>query len=415
MALRLGWGQTKGFLMSVGGFHPTFRPPTELKVPNLARLTLNILSGNPRLVLTCYFAVTSNTVQFGARLDLRFAVSEFKIVGYLYFDVLFQFSPFRFVANIGAGLEVKMGDTTLFSITLDFELAGPTPWHAQGIASFSILFFTVKVRFDEEWGERNTIEAPTIAVLPKALEAFGLDANWSTELPPNRTQLVALREIKPKLGEVVLQPFGSFKITQTVVPLLQTLELFGTGKPADIKKLEVAEVKIGSLKVNPIYITEAFAPALFKKMADRDKLAAPSYEQMKSGIKVSETDAIVVNGKANRKVEYEVKVSDFDPTPKKSVLVFDMKLLRRMTKGGAVGKSALSKEAAFRRVKQKEATAAVDEEAFVIMNKANHSKVGADKFTKGSYSEAMDALQQLKKENPKANIQVVPAYHFEMA
>jgi hypothetical protein len=104
MALRLNWGSSKGFLMSVGGFHPAFKPPQELNVPNMKRLTLTILSGNPNLVLTSYFAITSNTVQFGAKIDFRFELSEFSVIGYLQFDVLFQFSPFNFICNIAAGL-----------------------------------------------------------------------------------------------------------------------------------------------------------------------------------------------------------------------------------------------------------------------------------------------------------------------
>ena len=57
----------------------------------------------------------------------------------------------------------------------------------------------------------------------------------------------------------------------------------------------------------------------------------------------------------------------------------------------------------------------VQEEAFVIINKSNRQKVGANKFTQGSYSEAVDAVARLKKENPLADIQVAPSYHFEMA
>ncbi len=416
MALRLAWGESKGFLMSIGGFHPTFKPPAELRVPVLRRLTVNILTGNPRLVLTCYFALTSNTVQFGAKLDLLFKVSEFKVVGYLYFDVLFQFSPFRFIANIGAGLEVKMGNTTLFSITLDFELSGPTPWHAKGTASFSILFFTIKVRFDAEWGDKQSIEDPFIAILPQALEAFSLDANWTTELPVNRSAMVTLKEIEAETGKVVLQPFGSFRISQTIVPLLQKLEKFGNNKPADISQVEVKEVRIGTLVVNKEYVTDAFAPAMFKKMEDKDKLSAPSYEQMKSGIRVTETNQIFVNARANRKVEYEVKVSDFDPTPKPAPITFDMSLLRRMTKGGEIGKCALSKEYAFNKIKQKAATVNVGDESFVIVDKANMSKVAHDTFDTGSFTEATDVLQSYLQGHPEAKgkVKVVPAYHLEM-
>lgn len=417
MALRLGWGETKGFLLSVGGFHPQFKPPGELKVPSMKRLTLTILADNPRLILTCYFAVTSNTVQFGAKIDFRFAVSEFKVVGYLYFDALFQFSPFRFIVGVGAGLEVKIGDCTLFGITLDFELAGPTPWNAKGTASFTILFFTIKVHFDEEWGDKNSIEYPKIAVLPKALEALQLDNNWTTELPANRSTLVGTRDVPTETGNIVLQPFGSFKVSQTVVPVAQVLEKFGENIPADIKKIDITQVKIGSSIVSNQYPTEAFAPAMFKKLDNKQKLSAPSYENMKSGVKVTETDEITVLSRANRKVEYEVHVSDFDPTPETPFFTFDKNIFKLMTKGGAIGNSSLSREYANKRAVQKDKAVSVDDEAFVILNKASMDAVAHNGFSAGSYSDATDALNDYVKANPamKGKIKVVPAYHMEMA
>lgn len=416
MALRLGWGETKGFLLSVGGFHPQFTPPANLKVPSMKRLTLTILADNPRLVLTCYFAVTSNTVQFGAKIDFRFAVSEFKVVGYLYFDALFQFSPFRFIVGIGAGLEVKIGDCTLFAITLDFELAGPTPWNAKGTASFSILFFTIKVRFDEEWGEKNSIQYPKIAVLPKAMEALQLDSNWTTELPSNKSTLVSTRDIPSEPGNIVLQPFGSFKVSQTILPIAQVLDKFGDNLPADIKKIDITQVKIGNNVVTGKYPTESFAPAMFKKLDEKQKLKAPSYEEMKSGVKVTETDEITVLSRANRKVEYEVHVSDFDPTPETPLFTFDQSLFKMMIKGGAIGNSALSREYAAKKAVKKDAAVSLNDEAFVMMNKGTMDSVAHNGFSGGSFSDATDALNDYVRANPsmKGKVKIVPAYHMEM-
>ena len=263
MALRLNWGRTKGFLMSVGGFHPSFTPPEELNVPRLRRLSLTIFSGNPNLVLTCYFAVTSNTVQFGARVDLRFEAGAFRVVGFLLFDVLFQFSPFHFEAHIGAGLAVKSGSATLFSIDLDFVLAGPTPWNAKGTASFSILFITIKVRFDITWGEAQQISEPSIAVLPKALEAFNLPANWVAEIPVNRTNLVSLKELKAEGSEIILQSYGALKISQTVVPLDMDINKFGNNVPLDVKHFHINNFSISGQALAKQDVRDAFAPASF--------------------------------------------------------------------------------------------------------------------------------------------------------
>ncbi|MGH8188704.1 MAG: DUF6603 domain-containing protein, partial [Steroidobacteraceae bacterium] len=84
MALRASMAQ-RSFLMSVGGFNPRFTPP--LAMPKLQRITIALASGNnPRLTCEAYFAITSNTVQFGARAELYAAAFGFSIEGEVGFD-----------------------------------------------------------------------------------------------------------------------------------------------------------------------------------------------------------------------------------------------------------------------------------------------------------------------------------------
>lgn len=413
MALRLSWGAQKAFLLSAGGFHPTFRPPQELKVPSLKRLTLTILSGNPNLVLTAYFAVTSNTVQFGARIDFRLEVESFKVLGFMSFDVLFQFSPFRFIAQLQARLEVKMGSTSLLSITLDFTLSGPTPWNARGIASFSILFFTVKVRFNITWGEAEQLIEPSIAVLPKVTEAFTLDANWTTELPSNRYQLVALASTTPQPGKIILQSFGALKVSQTVLPLNLQIQKFGNHKPQDISLADVESFKLGGLPMTTKEVRESFAPATFKTLADTDRLKSPSYTQEKGGVKVADTSGLTVNYARKKEVNYEVKVSDMGTPGQTGTMTLDMAMFGMMTRGGAVGKSALSAE---NRNKKQIASSAVEisEEKYVLVNTSTLAQHGAAEFAGGSLAEATDRMKgELEKSpNLKGKIAVMPAYQL---
>ena len=75
----------------LGGFHPEYEPPP-IALPDLRRLSIQLLTGNnPRLGLETYFAITSNTVQFGARLELYAAASKFNVYGFMSFDVLLRF------------------------------------------------------------------------------------------------------------------------------------------------------------------------------------------------------------------------------------------------------------------------------------------------------------------------------------
>jgi hypothetical protein len=96
MALRIYWGPDANFLLTVGGFHPAYTPPP-MGLPDLRRLGIVIFQGNPNLRAEAYFAVTSNTVQFGAKVELYAGVSVFNVYGFMALDVLIHFDPFRFV------------------------------------------------------------------------------------------------------------------------------------------------------------------------------------------------------------------------------------------------------------------------------------------------------------------------------
>jgi hypothetical protein len=418
MALRLNWGANKGFLLSVGGFHPSFTPPANLNVPSLKRLSLTIFSGNPNLVLSCYFAVTSNTVQFGARIDLRFEVASFSVVGFLLFDVLFQFSPFHFEAHIGAGLAVKCGSSTLFSIDLDFLLSGPAPWNAKGTASFSILFISIKVRFNITWGDAQEISEPTIAVLPKAVEAFELGANWIAEVPQNRSNIVSLKELKPAAGEIILQTFGKLKISQTVLPLHIDINKFGNNVPLDLKQLNVDALDLGGLPLATSEVRDAFAPAAFQKLSDEDKLKANSYSQEISGIQGADDDLAAVYG-INRELAYDCTISDFDPFPNPilNFVPFSLAIFKMLTKGGDIAKCALSQEYKDKAFKKDGGSVAMYDETFVIVNNSTLTQHAADAFSGGSQAEAQSALNTILKADPslKSNISITPAYHLDTA
>ena len=414
MALRLNWGSEKAFLLSVGGFHPSFKPPAALNVPKLKRLTLTILSPNPSLVLTAYFAVTSNTVQFGARIDFKFKAGSFSLVGYLGFDVLFQFSPFKFIANITAGLEVKMGSSTLFSINLDFELSGPTPWNAKGTASFHILFITIKFHFNVTWGDAQQITAPSIAVLPKILEAFNLDANWSSELPANRYNLVTIANIVPQEGHIIFQAFGVVKVSQILMPLKLVIDKFGNNTPSDINMIDISALRLGGIDTELGNEDESFAPAAFKNMSDDDKLKSPSYTKEKGGIKVSDTDTLFVDYARNRDVVYDVKVSDFDPFPQPSTFDFEFDFFKLMIKGGAIGRNALSVQNSQKNFRLNNAAVNIGEEQFVLIDNSTLAQHSADVFAGGTHAQANDAFDAIIKQNPslKGKVSIASAYQL---
>jgi hypothetical protein len=108
MGLLVAFGDDANFVVSVGGFHPRFSPPP-LPFPSPRRVSVSLVNSPiARVRIEGYFAVTSNTVQFGARAELFFGLDEINVQGHLAFDALFQFSPFYFIISISASFSVNV-------------------------------------------------------------------------------------------------------------------------------------------------------------------------------------------------------------------------------------------------------------------------------------------------------------------
>src|SRR5262249_60275126 len=116
-AVRVYWRPDATPLLTVGAFTPAYTPPP-MNLPQLARLAIVLFQGNPSVRAEGYFAITSNTVQFGARLEVSYTLSAFSVNGFLALDVLINFEPFHFVADVAGMIAVKTGGHALFSIQL---------------------------------------------------------------------------------------------------------------------------------------------------------------------------------------------------------------------------------------------------------------------------------------------------------
>ena len=109
-----------------------------------------------------YWAITSNTVQFGAHAELFAKKSKFSVSGHAGYDVLIQFDPFHFIASMSASLQLKAGSKSLFKVSFSGELSGPRPLHVKGKASFEIWWMDFTVSFSTTLvsGEKPPLPAP---------------------------------------------------------------------------------------------------------------------------------------------------------------------------------------------------------------------------------------------------------------
>lgn len=415
MALRLYWGAEANFLLTVGGFHPAYQPPP-MNLPSIRRLTLALLQGdNPRLTLDMYFAVTSNTMQFGARLELYAAAWKFNVNGFLSFDVLFQFNPFYFVADITAMLALRVGSSSIASIKLTLTLEGPTPWKANGTAKFRICwFFTLKIRFNKTFGEARNTSLPDLAVLPLLLAALSTPDNWESELPASKHRLESLKEVAA-LNQLFVHPLGTLKISQKVVPLNLRIDRLGSQRPSDAREFQIRDIELANIPiVNPGPAQEAFAPAQYFDMNDEEKLASPSFKNFDSGVRIGEPDKLHTAYAAAREVQYELKYIDSQRdrrlVPQQGLFEIDPVVFNTWTLQGAIAKSELSFARKRKSSLAPEAVAVV-QEPFAIVNTVDLTLFDETSLL-GSARAALARVNALIATNPalKGSLQVIPAF-----
>ena len=297
VAMRIYWaGSTKGFILSAGGFHPQYKPESGFNLPEMKRMGMKLDYDILKMSLEAYFAITSNTVQFGTDLQMKIGWDKFGISGYAGFNALFQFHPFKFVVDMSAGLAVKVGSCTICSISLYFELGGPAQWHAKGTASFWILFIEVKVSFNLTWGKKQVEDNRSrIDVLPLYTNAFNDRNNWrfiSSDLVDNMVTLVKFDK-----NEFVLQPSESIMFNQSAVPFYKKMECYGEDVVNDYNCLTIKDILIGDTSIKNYKLEEEyFAPSLIKKLSEKEKLSSKSYEKMLSGFQI-QTDLGATNVK----------------------------------------------------------------------------------------------------------------------
>ena len=417
MALRLSWGPDPNFLLSVGGFHPAYQPPP-LALNPLARLTLQLLGGsNPRIKLETYFAITSNTVQFGSRLELYAASGPFNVYGFLGFDVLFQFNPFYFIATIGAMLALRKGSRSIASISLSLTLEGTTPWHAKGTAKLKLFWFlTVKVRFDKTFGEERNTRLPDVAVLPLLEDALSNIGNWEAQLPAGAKSLVSLKDMKLQAGELVIHPLGILRIAQKILPLNITIQKFGNQQPSDGHLFEIESARMGEPggtdDLEPSIVLEHFAPAHFFQRSDAQNLSSKSFELLDGGVKLADTEELQSDYAAMREVEYELFYIDSqrDLHRRPDRLIPDGLIFGAWATKGAVAESPLS------HARNRKSTLAPDEvlvnqERFAVVQMNDLTPVNGKAMAPGETA-AFDLMRTMIRDNPdmEGEIQVVPAF-----
>jgi hypothetical protein len=397
LGLLISWGEEPVFVLSVGGFHPKFDPPpTPFPTPD--RVSLSILNEtNARIRAQCYFAVTSNTAQFGVSAELFFGLDAFSIDGHLGLDALFQFSPFYFIVTFSASMSVKVFGAGVFSVRIRGELEGTSPWHVEGEGSISLLFWDIDIPFSRTWGDSADTVLPEIAALPIIVAELEKRENW-VALPPASSSLsVSLREIDVA-QELVLHPLGALRISQRALPLELSIQKVGNQKTSDIERA-VIKVTASGL-VEKAKVREPFATAQFIELDAAAKLSAPGYEKQVAGTDLSVSGTDVRTSHAVKRVVLHELIT-IDNNYKEHVQNFfnaGKLWFLNLLGSNATARSKLSQASKAAKVPfSEQVTASVP--GFVIADASNNTAwEGA--ATYGSHAKAKDALAEQIKADP---------------
>jgi hypothetical protein len=350
-ALRARWASPRTFALAVGGMNRGFNPPAGF--PTLERVAISLTTGdNPRLVCEGYFAITSNSVQYGAYASLYAAAMGFNVQGEIGYDVLIRLVPFHFLAEFVASLQLRKGSKNLFKVKVEGSLEGPIPLAVRAKCTFEILWWDVTVRFNFTLagGEKP---APPPAVEPEVILRSALNdaRSWSAELPAGQTRIVALRDTAAADGAVRVHPLGTLAVRQNVVPLNldRDIDKFGDTPVAGARRFAITGVAIEGATQPSSALNEDFAPGQFFEMSDDARIASPSFEPMQAGLRIGASDfAFGFSERVASPLDYETRVIDrlaaAPPPPPSLDYRLSMVLLTMHSLHGAAGRSALRRD-----------------------------------------------------------------------
>ena len=314
LSVRSTWAEPKNFALAVGGFNPHFQPPAGF--PTLTRVSLDISDGPLHLHLAAYLAITTNTFQVGASVDLKASVCDCGVAGHFAFDALFTKNPFSFGVALDASASITAAGETFASVHVQGTLSGPAPWHATGSASISLLFFSIGVSFDRTWGSPPATILPAVDPWTGALlPALADPASWRVQMPAGVHAAVTFAPDAGG-GVIYLDPAGDLVLDQKAVPLNQPIERFAESTLATPLQFDVAGPAVNGTAVdaaNWTLVSNEFAPSQFMAMSDDEKLSAESFVALPSGIVIDA--GATTGGSVQAGLTYDLIVIDSTRAP----------------------------------------------------------------------------------------------------
>ena len=200
IAVRAAFLDDPSLLMAAGGFHPAFTAPPSF--PSLERLgvALNVPDALD-VRLEAYVAITSNTLQFGARFSFFGKAGPITAEGGAGFDALITFTPFGLTVGVDFGATIKVAGFDALGAPLSLQVSGPAPWRFVGTATFTLAGLEKDFHLDESIGRpAPAAPVPAVNVATLVCNALAQPDNWEILASADTGGVVLLAPVEPRTG-----------------------------------------------------------------------------------------------------------------------------------------------------------------------------------------------------------------------
>jgi hypothetical protein len=331
-AFRLSWGEEPYIVLSIGGFHPSYNPAPLSFPSSLTRVALTRGKRTDLLYLRfeAYFAITTNTLQFGAALEVIVNAGPFKAEGFLGFDALIRFTPFHFEFAFRASLRISVFGFTLAGVRIAGSLAGPGPITFSGTLTIEILFFEIS------WSGTFTIGSktpPAVTAVDSALGPLGkeLRAAGNLQAGGGGDPWVSLAPPGPGTTLPVLAPSGRLVWSQKRAPLGLLLQRFENAPLTHKETITAAGPQVTG------QVADWFAPGSFAELGDADALNQRAFQRLQGGVQLG-ADGEAASGSLTHTVQVkQFRIPATSPSPGAAFTFFAWLLAALNRRDGAEG------------------------------------------------------------------------------
>lgn len=299
VAIRSGWAARINHIASFGGLHPQFPRPENL--PSLRRMSIEFGSKNPRITLSAYQAITLNSLQFGARVDLYARGPKVTFIGRTaadgeaYFDALIYFNPFAFDVRLGGSLSLLVGGDRVCSLGFRLQLTGPNTFTIKGKVWVTVYGIDISFSIKHTWGEPQSLPEATVNGVNELRRALQETQGFEATTPRQRSSSVGFRDGDDIRAAV--DPLGGLRFVQRALPLGVHIDKIGNAQLSGARSFDLRVFKEGqALEVSPT--RQDFVRGHFFSMSDDEKLRTPAFESYRAGFDFSPDELAVDDNEA---------------------------------------------------------------------------------------------------------------------